>query len=383
MADDHKNFAYSTIVTAPSPATSGTSLTVVMEQGRLFPDVPFNATIWPSGTQPTLTGVSATTAEIVRVTERVDNVFTIERADSPTTGEPNNTSVNRTIVVGDQIAATITAKTLIDAEASMVTYAPYILQSGGASTFQSLASATGQSATGSLFVFPVTIPERLQFNQVFIGNSVNLVTSANTASNSYYSLYGLYSMNANTLSLISSSSFSIGETLRSVSATWNFPTTTATSGYGYGNFPAGNLTALAQRSSYVTGSRIVGLQFGGNMTLTGGVYWFGMLSLRSTASNSQHGISHAGIIGHVIQPPNIVGTVSGLNPIGIAATNWSLSNSHVTGWWGRHIVGFVTATSITNQAGTAIPSAITLSALGGIANASTATVLPAITFVST
>ncbi len=370
MADDHKNFAYSTIVTAPSPAASGTSLTVVMEQARLFPDVPFNATVWPTGVQPI-----STNAEIIRVTDRTDNVFTIERAQESTSA--------RTILVGDQIAATLTAKTLTDAEASMVTYAPYILQSGGASTLQTLASASGQSATASMLMFPVTIPERLQFNQMFIGNSLTLVTSANTASNSYYSLFGLYSMNANTLSLISSNSFSIGETLRSASATWNYPTSTATSGYAYGNFPAGNLTATAQRASFVTGSRIIGLQFGGDMTITGGVYWLGLLSLRSTGSNSQHGISHAGIIGHVIQPPNIVGTVSGLNPIGVAATNWSQSNSNVTGWWGRHIVGFVTATSITNQLGTALPSAVTLSALGAIAANSTVTALPSVTFVST
>lgn len=370
MADDHKNFAYSTIVTAPSPAASGTSLTVVMEQARLFPDVPFNATVWPTSSQPI-----STNAEIIRVIDRTDNVFTIERAQEGTNA--------RTILVGDQIAATLTAKTLTDAQASMVTYAPYILQSGAASVAQTLASATGQSATASMYVFPITIPERLQFNQLMIGNSLSIVTSANTASNAYYSLYGLYSMNANTLSLISSNSFSIGETLRSVSATWNFPTTTATSGYGYGNFPAGNLTATAQRASYVIGSRIIGLQFGGNMTLTGGVYWLGMLSLRSTGSNSQHGISHAGIIGHAIQPPNLVGSVSGLNPIGQAASAWTARNDEVTGWWGRHIVGFVTATSITNQAGTAIPSAITLSALGAVAAASTATVLPAITFVST
>jgi hypothetical protein len=370
MADDHKNFAYSTIVTAPSPAASGTSLTVVMEQARLFPDVPFNATVWPTGVQPI-----STNAEIIRVTDRTDNVFTIERAQEGSSA--------RTILVGDQIAATITSKSLSDAQASMVTYAPYILQSGAASVLQTLASASGQSATASMYVFPITIPERLQFNQLFIGNSLTIVTSANTASNSYYSLFGLYSMNANTLSLISSNSFSIGETLRSASATWNYPTTTETAGYGYGNFPAGNLTATAQRASYVTGTRLVGLQFGANMTLTGGVYWLGMLSLRSTGSNSQHGISHAGIIGHAIQPPNLVGSVSGLNPIGVAASNWTASASNVTGWWGRHIVGFVTATSITNQLGTALPSAVTLSALQAVAANSTATVLPAVTFVST
>ena len=370
MADDHKNFAYSTIVTAPSPAASGTSLTVVMEQARLFPDVPFNATVWPTGAQPITTN-----AEIIRVTDRTDNVFTIERAQEGTNA--------RTVLVGDQIAATLTAKSLTDAEASMVTFAPYILQSGVASVAQTLASATGQSTTASLFVFPITIPERLQFNQILIGNSLSLVTSNNGATNAYSSKFGLYSMNANTLSLISSNSFSIGETLTSRTADWNFPTTTQTAGYGYGNFPAGQLTNSTQRSSYVIGSRIVGLQFGGNMTLTGGVYWLGLMSQRATGGNSGHGISHAGIIGHAIQPPNLVGSVSGLNPIGQAASAWTARNTDVTGWWGRHIVGFVTATSITNQAGTAIPSAITLSALGGVAAASTATVLPSVTFVST
>ncbi len=370
MADDHKNFAHSTILTAPSPATSGTSLTVQLDQGRLFPHPPFNATIWPTGTQPL-----STNAEIVRVTTIDKDTFTITRTQEGTNA--------RTVVVGDQIAATLTAKTLTDAEANMITYAPYILQSGAASVLQTLASGTGVFTTNSMLLFPVTIPERLQFNQIMIANSLNGVTSNNTASNSYSSLFGIYSMNANTLSLISSNSFSIGETLRSVSATWNYPTTTQTAGYGYGNFPAGNLTNRSQRSSYITGTRVVGLQFGGNMTLTGGVYWIGLLSRRSTASNGAHGISHAGIIGHAIQTPNQVGTVNGYSPIGMAKSAWSASASNVTGWWGRHIVGFVTATSITNQAGTAIPSAVTLSALGGFAAASTATVLPSVTFVST
>jgi hypothetical protein len=63
MADAHKNFAYSTIATAPSPAVSGTSLVVASGQGTLFPTPPFNATVWPSNAQPT-----SFNAEIVRVT---------------------------------------------------------------------------------------------------------------------------------------------------------------------------------------------------------------------------------------------------------------------------------------------------------------------------
>lgn len=372
MAQQHKNFAYSTIVTAPSPAASGTEIVVAEGQGSLFPVVPFNATIWPTGVQPT-----STNAEIVTVYGVDSDTLTIVRAQEGTAA--------RSIVVGDQIAATVTANSLSDIETIASSLAPLVLSSSG-TALQTLNNATGSTGTGSLMMFPVTVPANLQFNQLLIPNSLSWVTSNNTVSNSYYSKYGIYSMNNNTLSLISSSSFSIGETLRSASATWNFPTTTNTSGYGYGNFPAGNLTATAQYQSFVAGMRVVGLQFGGNLSLTPNVYWIGLLSLRSTGSVSTFGLSHAGILGQAINTLNQVGTSStnqGMMPIGVHYSQWSLSNTHVTGWWGRHIIGFVTATSITNQLGTAIPDAVTLSALGGFAANSTVTVLPAVTFVST
>ena len=372
MAQAHKNFAYSTIATAPSPAASGTSLVVGAGQGYLFPVVPFNATIWPTGVQPI-----STNSEIVKVTAIDSDTFTIVRTQEGTSA--------RTVVVGDQIAATISNLTLTDMETVASSLTPFVLSSSGTG-LQTLASATGQSSSGCLFVFPITVPANLQFNQILVPNSLTWVTSNNTVSNTYASKFGIYSMNANTLSLISSNSFSIGETLRSVSATWNFPTSTGTGGYGYGNFPAGNLTATAQYGSYVGGMRNIGLQFGGNMSLTPNVYWIGIMSQRTTGSVSTFGLSHAGILGQAIHTLNQVGTSStnmGNMPIGYHYSQWSLSNSHVTGWWGRHIIGFVTASSITNQAGTAIPSAITLSALGGFAAASTVTVLPAVTFVST
>lgn len=103
MADAHKNFAASTVATAPSPATTGTSLVVAAGQGALFPAVPFNATVWPAGTQPT-----AANAEIVRVTNISTDTFTITRTQESTSA--------RTILVGDQVAATITAKTLTDVD---------------------------------------------------------------------------------------------------------------------------------------------------------------------------------------------------------------------------------------------------------------------------
>lgn len=101
--DSHSNFSYSTVSTAPSPASSGTSLIVATGDGTKFPAAPFNATVWPAGSQPTTAN-----AEIVRVTAKSTDTFTITRAQE--------SSSARTILVGDQIAATITAKTLTDVE---------------------------------------------------------------------------------------------------------------------------------------------------------------------------------------------------------------------------------------------------------------------------
>lgn len=103
MADSHTNFAISAVVTPPSPATTDTSLTVTAGQGVRFPTPPFNATIWPAGAAP-----DPTNAEIVRVTTVSTDTLTIVRAQESSTA--------RTVVLGDQIAATITAKTLTDVE---------------------------------------------------------------------------------------------------------------------------------------------------------------------------------------------------------------------------------------------------------------------------
>lgn len=99
--DALKNFAYSTVATAPSPASSGLSLIVGAGHGTRFPAVPFNATIWPTGAVP-----DPNSAEIVRVTGISTDTLTIVRAQE--------SSSARTVIVGDQIAATITKKTLDD-----------------------------------------------------------------------------------------------------------------------------------------------------------------------------------------------------------------------------------------------------------------------------
>ncbi len=371
MADAHKNFAYSTIATAPSPAASGTSLVVDSGHGTRFPTVPFNATIWPTGEQPT-----STNAEIVRVTAISTDTFTITREQESTR--------SRTIIVGDQIAAAITNKTLMDAENIMSRWSPFILGSAGTGVQTLASNYTAQTGTGSLFVFPVTARNNLAFNQIVLINQLSLVTSATGAiNNTYISKFGLYSMSGNTLSLITSNSFSMEATLNSRSFSMYYPTTTYSNGYSYGSFPFGrNISTTGEMSSYLSGSRYVGLNFNRPIRLDEGVYWVGILSQRSTAGSSTFGLSNVGIVGQVINQINSVGSVSGLLPLGIAATQWTNINTHTTGWFGRHIIGFVTQTAITNQLGSAIPDAITISALGGVAAASTVSILPSVSFVS-
>lgn len=107
--DPHTNFAYSTVATAPSPASSGTSLVLTATDGALFPQPSsagaFNLTVWPAGTAPI-----STNAEIVRCTARSADTLTIVRAQEG--------SGARSILVGDQIALTITAKIATDIEQS-------------------------------------------------------------------------------------------------------------------------------------------------------------------------------------------------------------------------------------------------------------------------
>ena len=136
--DAHKNFAYSLITVAPAPASSGTSMTVA--DGTVFPSAPFNATVWPVDELPL-----AANAEIVRVTNIAGNVLTVTRAQE--------SSSARTIVVGDQIAATVTNKTLTDIESAIPSTAGLIsainVSAGGAA--ENLSALTFSNGGGVSF----------------------------------------------------------------------------------------------------------------------------------------------------------------------------------------------------------------------------------------
>jgi hypothetical protein len=102
MLDAVKNFSGSVVVTAPSPATTGLTVTVTTgDASTKFPAVPFDAVIFPASTAPTITN-----AEIVTCTSVTGDTFTITRQ--------SQSSAVRTIAAGDQFVAAISAKTITD-----------------------------------------------------------------------------------------------------------------------------------------------------------------------------------------------------------------------------------------------------------------------------
>lgn len=76
------DYATSTVATAPSPATSGTSLTVASGHGSRFPATPFSVTAHPANEMPTLDN-----SEKLTVTNKSGDVFTITRAQGDTTAK--------------------------------------------------------------------------------------------------------------------------------------------------------------------------------------------------------------------------------------------------------------------------------------------------------
>lgn len=104
--DAHANLAIGQISSAPSPAISGTSLTVKTGQGALFPAAPFNCTVWPPNVAPLQSN-----AEIVRVTAVVGDILTITRAQEGTTA--------KSIAVNWQISNSISVKVITDLETAV------------------------------------------------------------------------------------------------------------------------------------------------------------------------------------------------------------------------------------------------------------------------
>lgn len=248
---------------------------------------------------------------------------------------------------------------------------------GGGGTISSLVNqfpaSTGTQTFGNMGVtsgsaqfYPVSIESNLAFNAVRVLYNFSYATSTVSGQQTISSTFGLYSNNANTLSLISSNSLSFAITNSSVSATLSFATSTGTGGYGYGTTTA-STTAQIHSLFGTVGLRRIDLQFGNTMSLTPGMYWLGVLR-RESSSSANIGIS-AGIAGNIMVPLNNAGRIGTASSA--LTTNMSLRAPYIA-------FGPYTSTGSAGYGGTALPSSVFVS---GIAH--TATIMPFMTFAST
>lgn len=166
--DAIENFVATTVATAPSPATSGTSLVVASGTGGNFPATPFDAVAWPSTGSPT-----GSTAEIVRVTNIVTDTLTITRGAQ--TGNDSG-GINASIAVGWNIARCVMAKDILDTQQAIPE---------GAIVTSTVATTT-TSAISTGLAFAIGSNQTYQF-QAFI---MVVCSSTTTAGGSKYAVTG-------------------------------------------------------------------------------------------------------------------------------------------------------------------------------------------------
>ena len=160
------NLATSTVATAPSPATSGTSLVVAAGTGVRYPAVPFDVTLCAPGTKP-----DPTNAEIARCTAVSTDTLTLTRAQYGTTAQ--------SVSVGWYVDNDVTANLLSQlVPLSTVTTAGDLIVGTGAGTVGRLGiGANGDVLTvsaGALgYAAPATGVDLLQFFQSTLPSSQN------------------------------------------------------------------------------------------------------------------------------------------------------------------------------------------------------------------
>ena len=237
------------------------------------------------------------------------------------------------------------------------TFIPYYPASTSSQTIGGFGTTTA-----SAWVFPMSVYDPIEFNELRILQSQSFVSSTVSGQQTITSQYGLYTRNGATLSQISSGSFSLALTVSSVSATLSYPNATGTAGYTYGTT---TVTATAQAQSFLgtVGNRVIGMQFGNSMSLSGGLYWLGVHQRQSTSSAAV-GISTA-FVG------NNMGAAQSVAGLGQASSAVTSGGYHFN--WGP-----MTSTGLAGHSGTALPSTI---AVSGIAN--TVAIMPMVTFIST
>lgn len=191
------------------------------------------------------------------------------------------------------------------------------------------------------------------------------ISSAAAYSHTVTHQFGLFSNNAGTLSLISSSSYSVGNTGSSISATLSYPSEYGTAGgYTYTTVGASS-TATAQSLFGTAGNRIMTFGFGNTMSLSAGLYWLG-IHQRQSSAGANGGMAFA-LGGNVMAAPVNAGGLGSST----AAYTGTANTLYKIPW------GVATSTGSAGYGGSALPSAVNITAMG-----MTVTQMPMMTFIS-
>lgn len=280
-------------------------------QGTRFPTVPFNATIWAIGEIPV-----PSNAEIVRVTNIVGDVLTITRAQEGSSA--------RSVIIGDQIAATITAKTLTDIETAFagtngaITAGSITVNSSGVSV--NVAPHTASAAAGSFSFGTLSFSNA---NGVTFGTSAGPAITASVATSltNINLSAGTTSTNASAFTFSNANGISFGldtgANAGRVTATYTVPIVTA----GSDTLGMSNLGNTSGTSGVVSGDSVRVLFAGGNnITLSQSING---VSATITISGANAGGAQTGISGIVVSDTTYTsGTVSFSN-----AGNITISSS--------------------------------------------------------
>jgi hypothetical protein len=245
---------------------------------------------------------------------------------------------------------------------TMSTFFP--VDPGGSTQSQTLG-AMGAS-TASLMLFPFMVDGPVWFNAIQVPLNLSYATSSVSGRQTISSFFGLYTAVSDTISLISSNSFSIDLTNSSVSATINYPRTTATNGYVHGTTTHTG-TAQAQSLFGTAGLKIVDLQFGNTMSVTQGMYWLGVM-LRHSSTSANIGISAAlhGAACPVVNNRGVMGSASSA-----MTTNWTLRKP-------LYGLGAYTSTGSADYSGIQLPSSVLVTGMN-----QSISVRPYLTLIST
>ncbi len=111
---NHADLAYATVAVPPSPASSGTTLTLASGLGALFPSANFTITVYPPFNPNVPVNPLHSNAEICLCTSRTGDVLTIVRAQSTTSA--------KNIGVGWQVAVTAASIIFTDIENSIIQF---------------------------------------------------------------------------------------------------------------------------------------------------------------------------------------------------------------------------------------------------------------------